>query len=63
VVLNRDIAPEIITKVRQRAERLLSHPARRTQRRLTKERVSRISAGVTNARLAQPESVFRETAS
>jgi len=39
---NRDIASEIITEVRRRAERLLSHPARRTERRLSKERVSRI---------------------
>jgi hypothetical protein len=37
-----DIDQKIIAGVRHRAERLLSHPARRSERRLTKERVSRI---------------------
>jgi len=37
-----DIDKATIARVRQRAERLLSHPARRSERRLTKDRVSRI---------------------
>jgi len=37
-----DIDKDTIARVRQRAERLLSHPARRSERRLTKDRVSRI---------------------
>jgi len=37
-----NIDENTIAKVRERAQRLLSHPARRTERRLTKERVSRI---------------------
>jgi len=37
-----DIDQKIIADVRRRAERLLSHPARRSEHRLTKERVSRI---------------------
>ena len=48
----------MVANVRKRAERLLSHPARRTEKRLTKERVSRIISMIgEQARIAvqQPD--------